>query len=417
MSSRLLRFHASRGVIGAVAVALALAACGGGDVGGTGAAGGTVKIGLPHPLTGVWAEGGQNALNGALLAIDDVNAAGGIKSLKGAKLSGVPADTSSDDPGQAASVTRRLVQQDGVSALIGAYVSALSLTASTEAEKAGVPMLTQAYTDELTKRGYHFLFQLPPPSSAIGAQTVPYVQDAFATANIPLQRVAVVSSNDAALKAQAEGTASVAQSKGLEVVSTEFYPIDITDASVMSQQVIGTRPDIVFLGGPTAASILVVQTLRSLGYTGPVVGLGGGGILDKGFGDALGDNVNGVLSMAAWNWDMPFDGMVDVNKRYMDRFDQPFMPQEAGESYVAVWDLAQSMEDAGSSEPKDIATALQMLSMTTGPGSFMPGQKVSFSESGLNPDTFPMLIQWQDGVPKGVWPMDVQAVPPIAASQ
>lgn len=414
MISSLGRLGAPRGLVGALTVVLALTGCGGGASGG---ADEEISIGLPHPLAGVWAEGGQNSVNGALLAIEDVNAAGGIEALDGAKLAAVKADTSSDDPGQAASVTRRLVQQDEVSALIGCYVSALSLTASTEAEKAGVPMLTQAFTDELTSRGYKYLFQLPPASSEIGASTVPYVRDAFATADVPLQRVAVVSSNDAALQAQAEGTAAAAEAGGLDVVSKEFYPIDITDASVLSQQVIRAEPDLVFLGGPTQAAILVVQTLRSLGYEGPVVGLGGGGILNKGFAEALGENVNGVLSMAAWNWDMPYDGLDDVNRRYMERFDEPFMPQEAGESYAAVWMLKEAMETSGSSEPEDIANGLRKLSLTSGPGSFMPGGQVGFDDSGLSPDTFPMMIQWQEGVPRGVWPKDVQATPPIASVQ
>lgn len=397
-----------------LALVLVVAGCGGG--GGGGGAGGAekIKIGLPHPLTGVWAEGGRNSVNGALLAIEDINAAGGVKALNGAQLQHVEADTSSADPGQAASITRQLVQREKVSALIGSYVSALSLTATTEAEKAGTPMLTQAFTDELTARGYKNLFQLPPPSSKIGSSTVPYVRDAFAASGIKLQRVAVVSSNDAALQAQAEGTAKAAQGAGLDVAAKEFYPIDLTDASVLARRVVQTKPDLVFLGGPTAAAILVVRTLRSLGYEGPVVGLGGGGILNKGFAEALGDDVNGVLSMAAWNWDMPYQGVSDVDQRYRKRFNQPFMPQEAGESYTAVWVIKEAMERGRSSKPEDVANALRQLDIPSGPASFMPGGKVRFNEVGLNAPTFPMMIQWQDGVPKGVWPQEVQAAKPIA---
>lgn len=395
-----------------VVMGLALSACGGG--GGAGDGGDAIKIGLPHPLTGVWAEGGRNSVNGAVLAIEDINAAGGVKALQGARLEAVEADTSSADPGQAASVTRQLVQRERVTALIGSYVSALSLTATTEAEKAGTPMLTQAFTDELTARGYKNIFQLPPPSSKIGASTVPYVRDAFEASGAPLQKVAVVSSNDAALQAQAEGTAKAAATAGLDVVAKEFYPIDLTDASVLARQVVQAQPQLVFLGGPTSAAILVVRTLRSLGYGGPVVGLGGGGILNKGFAEALGDDVNGVLSMAAWNWDMPYEGVADVDKRFRERFDQPFMPQEAGESYTAVWALKEAMEKAGSSKPADVSKALRELELTSGGGSFMPGGKVRFDGTGLNPDTFPIMIQWQDGVPKAVWPERVQSAKPVA---
>ena len=107
-----------RVVLAAITVAalLAVAGCSGQDAG---ASGNTINIGLPYPLTGAWADGGQNALNGAMLAIEDINAAGGIESLDGQHLRGIKADTSSDDPGQAATVTRRLIEQENVSALIG----------------------------------------------------------------------------------------------------------------------------------------------------------------------------------------------------------------------------------------------------------------------------------------------------------
>jgi branched-chain amino acid transport system substrate-binding protein len=393
-------------------VALLLAGCGGGAAGG--GEGEAVKIGLPHPLTGAWAEGGKNSVNGAKLALEDINKGGGVEALGGAQLEGVEADTSSDDPGQAASVTRRLVERDEVSALVGSYVSALSLTASTEAEKAGIPMLTQAFTDELTSRGYKHLFQLPPPSSEIGAATVPYVTDAFAASGTDLQRVAVISSNDAALKAQAEGTVDAAEEAGLQVVAKKFYPIDLTDASVLARQGISGDPQLVFLGGPTQAAILVVEALRSIGFDGPIVGLGGGGILNKGFASALNDNVDGVLSMAAWNWDMPYEGLDDVSKRYEERFGEPFMPQEAGESYAAVWLIKEAMESAASSDPADIAQTLRELEQSSGPSSFMPGGQIAFNDEGLNPDTFPVLIQWQDTKPRSVWPKEVQAVDPIS---
>lgn len=396
-------------LVGAVALALT-AGCGGASAGD----GAEVKIGLPHPLTGVWAEGGKNSLNGARLAIQDINAQGGIKALDGANLAAVEADTSSEDPGQSASVTRQLVQQDQVNALVGSYVSALTLTASTEAEKAGVPMLTQSYTDELTARGYKTLFQLPPTSTKLGESTVPYVSEAFAASGVDLERVAVISSNDAALKAQAEGTAASAEAEGLDVTATQFYPIDMTDASLLVQKVARTDPQLIFLGGPTQAATLVVQTLRDVGYEGPIVGLGGGGILNKGFANALGEDVTGVLSLSAWNWDMPYGGVEEINKRYSEKFDEPFMPQEAGESYTAIWVIKEAIERAGSSEPEDITQALREMTMKSGPASLMPGGEVDFDDTGLNAEVLPIMIQWQEGLPVTVWPKEVQQAEPVS---
>ena len=399
--------------IGVVAVtSMVLSGCGGGS-NESQDKNKEVKIGIPGPLTGAWGESGLNSLNGALLAIEDINAAGGIKALDGAKMRGIKADTSSSDPGQSASVTRRLIQQDKVSALIGSYASALSLTSSTEAEKAKVPILTQSYSDELTSRGYKFLFQLPPTSSALGDSVLPYMRDAYAAEKINLQRVGIIASNDAAIQAQAKQSAKVAKDLGLDVVSTQYFPIDLTDASVLAQKIVRAKPDVILLGGPTEAINLVVGTLKNLDYRGPMVGLGGGGMLAKGFGQALGQNVEGILSMSAWNPDMAYPGLEDVNKRYMEKFNEPFMPQEAGESYVAAWVIKEAIEEAKSDKSTDIAAALRTIKIDSSPASFMPGGKVSFDVKGLSP-AFPILVQWQDGVPKTVWPENVQVVKPLS---
>ena len=393
----------------AAAILLAVVGCSGQ---GAASGGDTINIGLPHPLTGAWADGGQNALNGAMLAIEDINAAGGIKSLDGQQLEGILADTSSDDPGQAATVTRRLIEQDNVSALIGSYVSAFTMTASTEAEKAGVPILSQSYSDTLTQRDYNYFFQLPPTATSLGESIVPYVQDAYAEIGIILQKVSVLASDDASIEAQGRAAIAQAESVGLDVVSQAFYPQALSDATGIVLEAMRAEPDVIFLGGPTAAAVTIVDTLRNLDYTGPIVGLGGGGILTPAFGTMLGDNVDGILSQAAWNWDMPYDGLEDISKRYATKYDTAFMPQEAGESYVAAWILAGAIEEAASSDPEKIAEVLRNKDFTKGPASLMPAGAVSFDPNGMNQDVYPIMIQWQGGVTRTVWPLDVQAIKP-----
>src|ERR1700704_2497646 len=71
-----------------------------------------IIIGAPNSMSGGYAEGGRQAVAGLKIAIDEINAKGGIKSLGGAKLKLISADASSDNPAQAATVTKRLITQD-----------------------------------------------------------------------------------------------------------------------------------------------------------------------------------------------------------------------------------------------------------------------------------------------------------------
>src|SRR4051812_27972348 len=109
-------------------VSLSAAACGGSAPGGGtgtggGGGGGTIKIGTLHPLSGASAADGQQLENGAKLAVEAVNAAGGIKSLGGAKLE-LSGGNTQGKPDIGQSEAQRLIQ-GGAVALVGTYMSAV----------------------------------------------------------------------------------------------------------------------------------------------------------------------------------------------------------------------------------------------------------------------------------------------------
>ncbi len=397
-------------------VGMLLTACGGvasNEEGASGEEGGPVRIGAPFPLSGAWAENGQNNVQGMELAVDEINNNGGIEALDGAQLELYDVDTSSDDPSQAQSVTTQLIRDQQVSALVGSYLSSLTLTSSTAAEQEGVPMVTQSFVDELTNRGYSTIFQLPPKSSAFGTNTVEYYVQIAQAQGIPVQTAAVVASNDAATSAQAETVQEEAEGRGIEVGAYVTYPPGIQDPSAIISQVQGAEPDVIFAGGPVGDITLIIQGLRDRGVEAPVVGTGGTGFLVKGLAEGLGEQVDGVLSLAAWNEDMQLEGAGEVlreaSEAYKQTYGEPFMPQEAGESYVAVYLIKEAIEQAQSSDPTAIRDALAQISVDSGPEAAMPPGRIAFDDTGMNQYVIPIMIQWQDQVPTTVWPEEMAA--------
>jgi branched-chain amino acid transport system substrate-binding protein len=361
-----------------------------------------IKIGAPYPLTGPWAEGGQNSLNGMLLAVEEINNSGGIKALDGAKLEVISADTSAD-PNQSANATRRLID-DNVVALVGAYASALSLTATTEAEKAKVPMITQSFVDDLTERGYKYTFQIPPKSSSFGLNSIKYLSEMIEKNNLGITDVAFVANNDANSIQSIENGKKAAGDAGFNVVLEETFAPGITDATPVITRLRNEKPQLIFMAGVLQDQIMIIRSMRAQGIMTPVVGLGGGGFLGKGFAEALGEHSNNVFSLAAWNWDLKQDGVSDVNSRYTDKFNEPFIPQEAGESYIAVWLLKEAMEKAGSTDATKIRDQLATIDFSGKYGAMMVGNKVDFDEKGMNADVYPILIEWNNLLPHTVWP-------------
>jgi branched-chain amino acid transport system substrate-binding protein len=377
------------------------------------AAGKAVKIGAPMPLTGAYAEQGINSLHGVELAVGAINAAGGIKSMGGATIELVSGDTGTTDPNQAASVVRRLVE-GGCVALVGCYLSNLTLQGSTAAERAQVPMLTQSFTDAITSRGYKYIFQLPPKSSHFGSATVQYLTELAKGHGAAKKRTANVYPSDAAGKAAGEVIAKdIPPTGAFELVVNEMYPFGLNDASTLAAKVASAKSQLVITGGNLADMTLLVRAFRAAGYDGPIVTQGGGAPLGKAFGQTLGKNAEGVIALAAWAWDMKYPGTADINKAFTSKYQEPFMPQEAGECYVATFIIRDALEKTASAEPSKIRDAISSMEFTKGPASLMPGGKVKFDATGMNQHVYPLAEQWQGGILKTIWPASDQIVKPI----
>src|SRR2546422_5520429 len=136
-----------------------------------------VKVAVVVPLSGAWARNGELHVKGAQLAVDDINAAGGIKALGGAKMKLIIAD-SGDSTEKAKNAAQRLLSQEtDLVGGTGAFVSSFTLAVTEISERAEVPWLTLSYSDQITNRGYKYVFQTSPTASKQAADALPVVME------------------------------------------------------------------------------------------------------------------------------------------------------------------------------------------------------------------------------------------------
>ncbi len=373
------------------------------------ASGPVIKLGAVFPLTGPWAENGNNSLHGVQLAVEDVNGQGGIKSMGGARLEVVAGDTQAD-PALAASVTRRLIGVDKVTALFGCYLSSYTLTASTEAEKAGIPMFTNSFLDTLTERGYKYFFQLPAKASMMGTAAISYFKEAGEAAGRKPKMFANISDDNANTQKQARVISEIATKYGFQELFLDFYTGGITDASAIVNKVRSSKAEFMFINGPTPDVILIVRTLRNVGWKKAVIGTGGGGSLTRGYGEALKKDADGSFGIGAWNWDFPYPRMKEINEVFTKRFKEPFIPQEAGEMYAAVWIVKEALENVKAADSEKVRNFVAATTFKEPPASLMPGNVIKFDATGWNLNSFPIMIEWKDELPRTVWPAQVRAM-------
>src|ERR671936_476270 len=158
-----------------------------------------VRVAMIAPMSGPWARQGELMKKGADMAIEDINNAGGIKSLGGAKMRLVVVDAG-DSAERAKNAAQRLVAQEtDVVGATGAWLSSFTLAVTEVTERAELPVLTLSYSDQITARGFKYVFQTSPTGGAQANGALPALLELAKTATgKPLKTVGIVMDNTAA---------------------------------------------------------------------------------------------------------------------------------------------------------------------------------------------------------------------------
>jgi branched-chain amino acid transport system substrate-binding protein len=384
------------------ALAVSLAGCGAGQQANPGSKADEVLIGVLYPTSASLARLGGAALKAVQLAADDINAAGGIKSLGGAKVKLEIVDPG-DKPETAKSATERVIQNKKVSAITGDYNSSLSLVTSEVAERAKIPFVTASISDNLTSRGMKYLFQVSPKGTMFGRTQVEFAKKYLVEKLGKKPKVAIIFEETSYGTSTAQGLSQTAKELGLDVVLSEPYQANFADASPLVNKIKSSGAEILFPVSYLQDAILIQKTIKQFGVNITTVG-GGAGYLMPEFYKELGKAAEGVVSVASWNLDVNKKGIEDVAKRYQEKNGE-FITEHSGEAYSATWVIAHAIEKAASTDPKKIQEALVGMKLNEGDkGNIMPGGNIEFDPTGWNKNVHPVMIQWQDGVPKTVYP-------------
>ncbi len=367
-----------------------------------------INVGVILPLSGANAQFGINSRQGLELAADEINAAGGIKALGGAKLKLIIADATSQ-PTTAATVAQRLITQNRCVALIGAYASSLTLAVSEVTERRGIPLLTMSFSDVLTERGFKHIFQVVSKGSVLGRAQYDYAASVVAGAS-DIKKIALLYEDTAYGTSQAVGVRNAAKAAGAQIVLDEAYPLGITDVTPLISKLRASDAQIVFPISYLNDSLLIIRVMRQQRLTVPIVG-GAAGYVIPDFAKALGQYSQAVLSIAPANYDQA----PEYTERYRKRFGT-FMPHEALEHAVCAGVLAQALEVAASDKPEAVSKALRAQKYDQGWAGVMSGGGVHFDANGLNTLAQPIMVQWQNNELVSVWPKALAKGAVIAAS-
>lgn len=313
-----------------------------------GAAEAPIKIGEYASLTGKEAGFGQTSHHGVVLALEEINAAGGVL---GRKLE-LAYEDNQTKPGESATVVKKLISRDKVVAVIGEVASSRSLEAAPIAQAAKIPMIAPAATNpEVTKKG-NYIFRvcfIDPFQGTVMAK--------FARNELKAKRVAILASvSNAYSMGLAKFFRETFTAAGGTIAVEPRYSEGDKDFRAQLTAVKAAGVDAIFVPGYYTESALIVRQARDLGLNQPF--FGGDGWEDEQLLKIGGEALNGCYystHFSAENTDPAVAKFVD---RYKRRWNGEVPGAFSALGYDAVYVLADALRRAGSTEGPKLRDAL-----------------------------------------------------------
>jgi len=380
----------------------------------------TVKIGAIFPFSGNAASIGVHAKAAIETAVDIINNAhpelgnfplAGNAGLGGAKVEVVFADNQGS-PATGQNQALRLITEEKVVALTGAYQSGITLTASAIAEKYGIPFVNgESVAANLTERGFKWFFRTTPVAADFAKLYFDFLKEMKA-GGARTDNVALVHDNTEYGTSVANVVTSVFKEGGQNVALDIAYAVNATDVQSQVLQLRENKPDVVIMVSYTSDAILFAKTMQALDYKPPMMIADDSGYSDPSFVKSVGKISVGVFNRSSWSVGAPGSPTAVIAEMYKKKSGDE-MDDTAARQMQAFFVLCEAIDRAGSTDPAKIQAALKATDLK--PDQLMMSYKgVKFDDKGQNSLASGLLIQLQDGENYvAVWPKVNAAKAPI----
>jgi len=367
-----------------------------------------VKIGSIHPLSGSLAIDGTQMENAVKMAVEEINEAGGIKSLGGAKVTLISGD-SENKPEKGVSEVQRMARE-GVVGIVGTYSSAVTMTATQEAEKQKIPFVVDiAVTDEITQRGFKYTFRIQPNATLMSQNFIKYFAELNEKTGNQLKTAVIVHEDSVFGSGIAKSLEQNAAQAGLEILEVMGHPSSTLDLTSDITKIKSLNPDVLIATTYLSDGELLVNGLNSAGFwPKALIGVANGAFSNAKF---ITDNVN--INQHIMDVNYTINPRSDLAKEIKQKYKQLYgmdMGPNAAYAYTAVKVLIDAIERAGSTDTQKIRDALAETNYTD---HILPQGPIVFDETGQNVNAQAVLTQIMDGQSLVVYPEEYQEVQPI----
>jgi branched-chain amino acid transport system substrate-binding protein len=378
-----------------------------------------IKIGVLYPLSGAAATIGRDLQRAAELTADqlvnnknpgiDIPMAkwGGIPNLGNAKIKLIFADHRGE-PDRGADLAKRLILDDKVVGLMGAYHSSVTKTASAVAERYGIPMINDSSTSpDLTRRGLKWFWRCTPHDEYFNKDlfellkglTEGKVRGVKAVSKDKLKNLTYACENTEWGSSVAKNLEAFAKEYGFNIVKGMLYDSKAPDLTSEAQAIVAAKPDGMLFASYLADAILMIRTLKGMKASPHLFWGQDAGFEMADFTKTLGADTNGVLTRTVFIAKIAKVKRVagQINDLYKKKYGDDLTGATA-RSVVGVQTWAYVLNRAGSTDPKAIQKACNEIDIP-GHELVMPWDGVKFDATGQNIKGKGLIgqYQWKEG--------------------
>ena len=379
-----------------------------------------IKIGAVYPLTGNIASTGLDCLHGAELAVDIINGkypdlnlplakTEGLPNLGGAKLKLIVADTKGE-PRNGQAEAERLVTQEKVVGMIGAYQSAVTKTASQATERLKIPFVcSDSSSPTLTERGLKYFFRVSPHDAGFARDQLQFLKDVEKAKGVKIGTIAVLYENTEFGSNVGKQVLMLAPEYGFKIVADISYSANATDVTSEVGRLIKANPDVLMHASYITDAILFTKTFKEMGFN-PMGIMTYAGYIEPGYLPAVKADGNDIIVRSTFALDLakrkPL--VAKVNALFKKKYGID-MSENAARSFAAPFVFADAINRARTTEAEAV---VKTLLATNIPGSefIYPWKGIQFDpKSHQNIHARGILVQIQNQNYVTVWPLDSAA--------
>lgn len=363
----------------------------------------SLKLVITLPLTGTQGKFGEIEKRSYEIAMEEINAAGGIK---GKKLL-LDFKDSQDKPDFSKSLVEKLIDVEKQPLILGEYSSSCSKALAALAEEKKVPYLVvTGAADDITQKHYKYVFRMNPPNAYYPSGLMAFLQQVVKPATMAI----VYESSDFGASG-AEDMVKQAEKAGIKVVVKEPYTRETVDYVQFEikfvpnlipilAKVKAAKPEVIYMVSYAVDAVMLMQEIKKLGIDAKLYAGGAAGFAIPEFIQGAKEAAEYVVTATLWSPRLAYPGARDFAEKYKRRFGED--PSYHGaEAYSALYVIKDALERAITWKPEDIRVALEATNLMTAFGPIKFEDKMGYTNQNFLNTLVEQVINGQFEI---IWP-------------